>query len=339
MLSTIKTDSVGCVYVVVLNWNGWQDTVTCLKHLLKSQGHRFVTVVCDNGSTNGSFEHIENWIRGNAESDLGRVLSFVRLGRAEAEAGNADTNDVSTDLVLINNEENLGFAGGCNVGIRYALRQPDCTHVWLLNNDTIVPPDSLVALVNRFQSKPRLGLCGSQVRFQERPEIVQTFGGVLNTWFCTTHSLSCGLPAQQLKSEPLNIDFVPGASMMASRAFLEKIGLMHEEYFLYYEEIDWAERAKGKFDIGVCIGSLVYHAGGASIGSPGEGGERGLRSEYYLLRGRLMFAQRFYPYRLWSVYLGLLASVLTRVRRRQWDRVRIALCVLSGRVPKNLTRS
>ncbi|HPT49232.1 MAG TPA: glycosyltransferase family 2 protein [Accumulibacter sp.] len=327
------------VYVVILNWNGWQDTVICLEHLFKSQGCRFVAVVCDNGSTNDSLQHIEAWLREKSGAFQKKELAYRLVARTEVDARRCAQTGSPVDLVLIDNAENLGFAGGCNVGIRYALQQDDCAHVWLLNNDTVVPPDSMAAMVNAFKSRPSLGLCGSQVRYLEQPELVQSFGGLLNKWFCTTHTLSCGLPASQLVSEPANIDFVPGASMMASRDFLESVGLMYEKYFLYFEEIDWAERAKGKFQIGVCLDSLVYHAGGASIGSPGEAGQRGLRSEYYLLRGRLMFAKRFYPHRLWSVYLGLLASVGTRLRKKQWDRAGIALRVVLGQVPKNLVRT
>jgi GT2 family glycosyltransferase len=188
----------------------------------------------------------------------------------------------------------------------------------------------MLALCSR---RPRVGICGSQVRHYDAPDVVQTFGGVLDKRFCTTHSLASGTAGASLTSEPRHLDYIPGASMLVTRALLEQVGLMSEEYFLYFEEIDWAERRKGRFDLAVSLDSVVYHRGAASIGAPNEHGERGARSEYYLLRGRLMFARKFYRRRLAAVYAGLAVSVFNRVRRGQWRRAQIALCVLFGRQP------
>ena len=326
------------VYIVILNWNGWRDTIECLESVLRLEGQAFSVVVCDNASSDGSMDHIRAWAQGGVAahdtpflpgSSVAKPLSPLRLTRAQAEAAEGP----KAPLLLIDNGANLGFAGGCNVGIRHALNQPDCGYVWLLNNDCVVPADALAAMTRLCVDRPRIGLCGSQVRYYDKPETVQTFGGVLNAWFCTTHSIDCGSAGASIETEPPRIDYVPGASMLATRPFLEQVGPMCEDYFLYFEEIDWAERGKGRFELAVCPQSVIYHRGAASIGSPGEGGERGVRSEYYLLRGRIMFARKFYRWRLPVVYLGLLASVLTRVRRRQWVRVRVALCVLAGLRP------
>ncbi|MBS0446981.1 MAG: glycosyltransferase family 2 protein [Proteobacteria bacterium] len=331
-------------YVVILNWNGWRDTIECLESVFRLQGEPYVAVVCDNASSDGSMEHVERWARGEVAAaqapfidakPTSKPLRYARYTRAEAEAGPAD----DAPLVLIDTGANLGFAGGCNVGMRYAMTRPDCGHVWLLNSDSVADPQALSALVALCGSRPRVGICGSQVRYYDAPEVVQTFGGVLDQRFCTTHSLHCGSPASNVQAEPDHIDYVPGASMFVTRALLDSIGLMAEDYFLYFEEIDWAERCKSKFDLAVCVTSLVYHRGAASIGSPSERGERGARSEYFLLRGRLLFARKFYPQRLLTVYAGMMASLLNRVRRRQWTRARIALCVLVGRRPAIVGRT
>lgn len=323
------------VYVVLLNWNGWRDTIECLESVFRLEGQRFVAVVCDNASSDGSMDRIVAWARGEhaaantpflASAPIAKPVAFDRVSRIEAERGPA----VAAPLVLIDNGANLGFAGGCNVGIRYALTRADCAHVWLLNNDSVVEPATLRELVAVCESRPRVGICGSQVRYYDAPQRVQTFGGLLNRWFCTTHSIACGVESSMVKAAPAQIDYVPGASMLVTRAFLEQVGLMAEHYFLYFEEIDWAERGRGRFDLAVCRTSLVYHRGAASIGSPADGGERGMRSEYFLLRGRVLFAKRFYRARLCVVYLGLLASICTRVRRGQWRRARVALCAAAG---------
>ena len=326
------------VYVVILNWNGWRDTIECLESVLRLKSQNIAIVICDNASTDCSMDHIIAWANGElaaAETSFlhhtasAKPVPFIRYTREAAERGPGR----ATPLALIDTGGNLGFAGGCNVGIRYALTRPDCSHVWLLNNDSVASPDALANMVALCRARPRVGLCGSQVRYYDMPDVVQTFGGLLNPWFCTTHSIACGHPAASVTAEPPKIDFVPGASMLATRAFLQQIGLMSESYFLYFEEVDWAERAKGRFELAVCLNGLVYHRGAASIGSPSEGGERGIRSEYYLLRGRVLFARKFYRWRLAVVYLSLLGSVFFRLRRRQWLRARVALGAFFGVKP------
>lgn len=124
--------------------------------------------------------------------------------------------------------------------------------------------------------------------------------------------------------------------MFVTREFIEEVGLMEESYFLYFEEIDWAERGNGRFDLGINPVSVVYHHGGASIGTPSERGQRGMRSEYYLLRNRLVFARRFYKARMLTVYGAFILSISSRVFRRQWLRAYIAVCAMLGCKPRGL---
>lgn len=335
----------GAVYIVILNWNGWRDTIECLESVFRLQRQRYVAVVCDNDSGDASMDRITAWAHGDltptrtpflANPPVPKPMSFKRYSRAEAERGPAE----AAGLVLIDNGANLGFAGGCNVGIRYALTRTDCGHVWLLNNDAVAAPEALAEMVTLCQANSRIGICGSQVRYYDSPQRIQTFGGLLNSWVCTTHSISCGTDTSEVTAAPSRIDYVPGASMLVTRAFLERVGLMSEIYFLYFEEIDWAERGKAEFDLAVCLTSSVYHRGAASIGSPSEAGARGARSEYFLLRGRVLFARKFYPLRLPVVYLGLLVSLFNRIRRCQWARARVAMCAFAGIRPSmiNLPR-
>ena len=329
------------VYIVILNWNGWRETIECLASVFRLEYAQFVAVVCDNGSGDSSLDSISAWANGELRAhetaflpgpqapSSPTTIPFVKLTRKESESGPA----ARTRLVLIDNGANLGFAGGCNVGLRFAMKQTDMEYVWVLNNDTVVDPASLGDLVSEMKRDPTIGICGSQVRSYDNPETIQTQGGLLNRWFCTTHSLAYGIKADFAPAPPARIDYIPGASMFVSRAYLERIGLMEESYFLYFEEIDWSERGKGSFRFAVCPTSVVYHVGGAIIGTRDEKGDRGIRSEYYLLHNRLVFARRFYKSRLVTVYLGFFASILARLARRQWSRAYVAMCALVGHNP------
>ena len=295
------------VAVVLLNWNGWRDTIACLDALRRQEGaaaQGLDLIVCDNGSGDGSPRHIDAWARAH-----NKPLTLLEIG------------------------SNLGFAGGCNVGIRHALARPGCTHVWLLNNDAVPTPGALVALLRHLAAHPRVGLCGSQIRCHDRPGTVQSFGGYHNRWLGRTRAWGAGLSGDALRAPPMPIDFVPGASVLATRAFVEQVGLMHEGYFLYFEELDWAQRARGRFELAVCADSIVLHKGGASIGTPHERGDRGERAEFFEFRGRLRFAARHQPALLPLVALGLVAALVKRVLLLRWAGARTVACALMGIEP------
>ena len=117
-----------------------------------------------------------------------------------------------------------------------------------------------------------------------------------------------------------HIDYVIGASVFVRREFLQDIGLMCEDYFLYCEEIDWAERAKGKYKIACMPESVVYHKEGASTG--GQSVEnKTMFSDYYQLRSRLLFTKKFHKKYLPIVYLTMLYAIFNRIKRRQYDRI------------------
>jgi len=152
-------------------------------------GVPFRVVVCDNASTDGSVEHIKAWADGNLdvyvpEAKTLRSLTFPPLGKPlryteyDPSKPHHAGEDAQAPLVIIENGANLGFAAGNNPGIRYALGHADMEFVWLLNNDTVVEPHALAALVARARAEPVPGICGSTIRYYFAPDRVQVLGGV-----------------------------------------------------------------------------------------------------------------------------------------------------------------
>ncbi len=311
--------------VIVLNWNGWKDTIECLESLFRSNHPDFRVVVCDNASTDGSLEKIKEWARGDLLADcaapelsrlvsppLPKPLSFRELSRDEAES--EITYDES-HLILIQNGANLGFAGGCNVGLRFALGDTHCQYFWLLNNDTVVEPDALSSMLHLMHQRPELGLCGSLNVSYYHPNEVQAQGGKpYCKWTGRVHTPAV-CTVEQVHLHPAPMDFVSGASMLASRAFLEAVGLMEESYFLYYEEMDWAMRAKGRFSLGYSADSVIYHKEGATIGSHLNRNKRSLLSDDYLSRNRVLFTKRFFPWALPTVLIAVCLAAAFRLCR------------------------
>lgn len=313
-------DARGRVYVVLLNWNGWADTIRCLESCEGLAGVPFQLVACDNGSSDDSLARLKAWASARFAADW-------RFLGADAVAAPV----APSRLVLIENGANLGFAAGCNVGIRHALAQDDCAFVWVLNNDTTVVPGTLAALVDACRADPRIGICGSVVRFARPPHRIQSAGGRLDPRFCTTHLLHAGEHALAEDFDGSDVDFVPGASMLVTRAYLDTVGPMSPDYFLYFEEIDWAERGRGRFRFAIARDSEVFHVGGASIGSHTDASSKGRRAEWYLLRGRLLFARRFRRRNLPTVYAGMLASIARRLLHGEFASARVATAALFDR--------
>lgn len=335
------------VYVILVNWHGWRDTIECLESVLRIDYPDYRVVVCDNNSQDNSLDHIKNWAEGNIEavvSDHGTLrelssppvkkpIRLVEHDRESAEKG-GDPADDEAKLVLIHTGASLGFAAGNNVGLRYALARGDMRYAWLLNNDTVVRPNALCRMVARVQAVPGAGICGSTLLSYEEPERVIALGGAtFNRWFGIARHIGFGTRA----SDPVDIARIErrtahaaGASMLVTSDFLREVGLMEEDYHIYFEELDWTLRAKGRFKSVFAADSVVYHKIGRSTGAGTHRIDRNWVSDAYLLKNRLVITRRFFPVALPLVYAGLIGTLFNRVRRRQWRGLGRIMRVLCG---------
>jgi GT2 family glycosyltransferase len=324
--------------VLILNWNGWKDTLECLETVFRLSFPDFRVIVCDNNSADGSLEKIKAWARGDiaaqaANPKLAHLISYpfpkpvpwIELTREQAESAEARYD---ARLILIQNGANLGFAAGNNVGLRYTLNNPECEFFWILNNDAAVTPDALSALVTYMRGHPEVGICGSLTLSYGNPDEVQAQGGMrYNRWTGRVASRA-RLKLDQLGSAQPSMDYVNGASMLVTRAFLQQIGLMDESYFLYFEELDWAMRAKGQFALGYARNSVIYHKEGAAIGSNTDRMARSLLSDQYLTRNRVLFARRYFPWALPTVVGAICLAALERICRGDWRRGKMMLTTM-----------
>lgn len=336
------------VYIIILNWNNWKDTLICLESVFRNDYPHYKVVVCDNGSKDNSLSYIKSWADGTLEAPyppdlhlqhhisppVSKPIKYKEYDRAQAENG-GNMTDSESGLVLIQTGENLGFSGGNNVGLRYALARDDFEYVWLLNNDTLMRPDALTHLVNRMKEKPEAGICGSTLIYYDKPDIIQACGGgTYNKWFGFSRHIGAfndfNKPIDQ-KSVETKMDYVVGSSMLIPKKFLEDVGLMSEEYFLYFEEIDWATRAKKNYTLAYAPESIVYHKEGVSSGAGNNPKQKSVYSDYFFIRSRLLYTRKFYPFVLPTVYLGLLLTIFNRIVRRQYKRVVMIIKIIFNR--------
>ena len=328
--------------VVLVNWNGWQDTIECLESLLRSTIPLRVTVV-DNASTDGSLDRFAAWATGGlaptatdaamarfSSPAVSKPIDIVNLDAAAARTS------IPGDVLLsfIDAGSNRGFAGGNNVGLDYLMRDSRIDYLWLLNNDTVVEPQAAAALLTQLDASFGIGMCGTVVRYYHRPDTLQCLNGSrFNPWTGVSTGIAMSRPATTAY-DPAAVagatDMVLGASLAVSRRFVETIGPMAEDYFLYFEELDWAYRNRGRFGTGFARGAVVYHKEGGSIGSSSIRGARSLMADYWLLRSRLMFVRRHLPLMLPWHWLLTMALVGRRLLRRQPAKARVLLQALFG---------
>lgn len=326
------------VYIIILNYKGWRDTIECLESVLKLDYPNFQIVVIDNASGDGSLEQIEEWATGTQPAGLANpalatcsmpaqpkpvAVQRVALSQLDQPGVICDSN-----IALIQSDNNGGYAAGNNLGIRLALADPACTWLWLLNNDTVVDSQALAQLVRRATREPEAGIIGSTLVHYHAPSTIQAQGGALfQRWLGTSRHVGEGTPfpppAGTVFPAPA-LDYIVGASMFVSRPFVEHAGLMYEGYFLYFEEIDWSWR-KGKFQVTYEPGSVVYHKEGATTGMNKQTVNYGHGGDFYLHRNRLVFARRNFPLSLPIVASRLGVVFLKSIQAGRWGRARMFL--------------
>jgi GT2 family glycosyltransferase len=218
------------VTCIVLNWNGWQDTLRCLEALGRCNYSRLSVVVIDNNSSDSSVDKI----------------------RA-----------AYPDVVVLKSKTNLGFAGGNNIGIRYAFAH-GADYVWLLNNDAWPSPDALSALVARSLSACKVGAVASICYFADSPQEIQAWGGSrVNLW--VGYSKLVTDPQEDAALDALN-----GTSMLISRAALDEVGLLDEGFFLYWEdtELCFRLRKRGWRIVAAPASKVLHKVNGSTGGNP-----------------------------------------------------------------------
>lgn len=326
--------------VVIVSFNSGDVILDCLESLLASAQPGLRIVVVDNASSDDTVEQLRAWASGATSyavpADMPMSLTPVSRPIRLFEAENNQDLDAEAQVILLKGKENLGFAGGINLGLAHLAQRSEIGHFWLLNPDSMVPAASISALAEHLNSAPPYALLGGRVNYYDQPDRIQIDGGKVNFATGMTGNWNLWKPADCPAPDPAAFDFITGASMIVSRAFYETVGPMREDYFLYFEEVDWAMR-RGDLPLAYCRGLVVYHRAGTSIGSPGVGSKASAFSLYFKHRNRMRFLRRFNPWGLPMGYiysLGIIARLL-----RQGDRAgawAVLVATHGGPVPANV---
>lgn len=257
------------VFIVIVNWNGKVDTVECLESLKRIDYPDYKVVVVDNGSSDGSQDEI-------------RKIS---------------------DITLIENNRNLGYAGAVNVGIDYALKN-GAGYVSLLSYDFIVDKDFLKELVNVSESDKQIGIVGPIVYFFGEPNRVQDLGGYISLTGLIKGNRSMKPEYGMIDTGQFDrikyVNFITGGASLIKKSVIEKIGMFDPSYFLYFEDTDYGMRAKrAGFELVAVPKSKAWHKTKFWPKSDLWHKEKAStkRDElitYYFTRNRLIFVRKYF---------------------------------------------
>jgi GT2 family glycosyltransferase len=281
--------------VIIVTFNAADVILDCLESLLAAHGVALSIIVVDNASTDGMPALLRDWAAGRVAYQPAADLPFsLAPAQKPLRLHTIPPQDaVGHQVTLIETGVNGGFAGGVNRGLAALAAIPTIDRFWILNPDSVVPAGTAAAFA-RHNPGP-FALMGGRVTYYDPPDMIQIDGGTLNRWTGVTGNINLGLPIQaSVAPEAATLDFISGASMVASRAFYESAGPMPEDYFLYYEEVDWAMR-RGNLPLAICPAARVYHRAGTAIGSPTLGRPASSFSLYFKYRARMRFVRRHLP--------------------------------------------
>lgn len=303
------TGALPSVYIIILNWNGWKDTLECLDSLSKSTYRNFNVVVLDNASSNDSLERIRQWAEAN------RIpLSEYELAERNAPLKQktfASANDSGfRNLFLISSKENLGFCGGNNVGMEFSINN-GADYLLILNNDTIVEPDFLEPMVQVAEEKSDAGLVGGIICYAESPDTVWYAGGRFNAilenfpeWNKKTIS-----DVKSKLSEPYyETEWIVGCMTLIPPHIYKQFGGYNEKFFIWSEDIELSLRIRrGGYKLYIATCSKIYHKGGMSLGRITP------LTHYYASRNRLILKSLYLKgFWKWVWYLWFFASRVVR---------------------------
>lgn len=261
------------ITIIVLNWNGKDDTLECLSSITNINYSNYEVVVVDNGSSDDSVYAIHSQF---------------------------------PNIHVIETGKNHGFAEGNNFGIRYALDE-GADYILILNNDTTVDPGLIKNLVNSAKTNPHAGLIGPKIYYHAQPKVIWAAGGYWDELGMCFEQTGDGEIDTGQYDTTVSTDFIVGCAMFIPAEVFRTVGLLDSDYFLNYEEIDFQCRVRAAgYTTLYEPHAHIWHKIAASFG-----GDSSPLKYYFIFRNRLLWAQRHLPWNkklavFWSVHFGLL---------------------------------
>lgn len=242
----------GLLYIIILNYNGWDETVQCIESVRKIKYTDYKILVIDNASDEVPAHNMRP-----------EEIEYIRLN------------------------QNLGYAGGNNIGIEYAIRK-GAAYICLMNNDIVVESNIFNQLIPQLD-QPDTGVVGPATLFW-KSDLIHSTGLKINFYTGTAKILNYKKKVKDIKESNIDCDYLEGTCLVFKASLIEQIGYLPEEYFLYFEETEWCCRIKREGLRVVCVPlANIWHKGSSSVNKIS-----GLKC-YFEDRNRILFEKRNAP--------------------------------------------
>jgi GT2 family glycosyltransferase len=292
------------VYIIILNYKNWQDTMDCLDSVFSQRYDNFCAIVIDNDSQNGSLGHLMEWA--DRSPGLNGKVPYRYFNSGDFPASMDGTS--LPRLVFIQHDRNPGFAGGNNVALRTLAASEG--YIWLLNPDIVIGPEMLTELIQFAGSRPERTIIGSVLKGYNQPGKVLFYGGGRIRFSSGTVSMATS-PADIPR-----LDYISGGALLTKASNYAELGLLPEEYFLYWEETDWCYRARrAGYELAVCMTAVGYDKGGTTIG-------RGYLADFFYVRNGLLFVSKYKKGKIAGALFFTGIRLVKRILSGKWDRAR-----------------
>lgn len=313
------------VSIILLNWNGYEDTLEALESLYKIDYPNYNVIVADNNSTNDSVEKIREYALGNirvetqyTKYDDNKPIKLTIMDEGDyTKADNTSTPD-EKKLLLIQNRENYGFAKGNNIAIDYTIKVDKPDYVLLLNNDTIVAPDFLEKMISVAQSDSKIGLLGPKFYYYDYEgshETIWCIGSVVDLDHFPGHHSIMEEPGYDLTQDVIECDWVSGAGALIKTEAMPETYLS-TEFFFGCEDVDLAISIKEKgYKVVTVMDSVIWHKVGMSRHKNST-----FKTEYNHIKTNLQFIKKHksnyylnlprYYYQILKLYINALINKL-----------------------------
>lgn len=278
------------VYILILNYNSADETMVCVKSLIENIKYKnYKIIVLDNDSTDGSYEEIDKQIQ-----ELKKLY------------------DVS--ISLIENGTNKGYAHGNNIGIKKALKE-GVDYICVMNPDVIVVEDFLSELLYQIEQDDSIGMiCPAGVNENTR-DYCRGAGSKIGILTGYTKILNSGVKLSDINPKIYECDYLGGMCILVRASVIKEIGLIPEEYFLFYEETEWCTKCiRAGYKCVADANTKVVHKGSVTIDRASTG--RISLHDYYLYRNRVVFQKRNRSFRVYVLFLLYYFAEITYARMR-----------------------
>ncbi|WP_040213573.1 glycosyltransferase family 2 protein [Clostridium polynesiense] len=260
------------IYIIIVNYNGWNDTLQCIESLNQIDYNNYKVVVVDNDS----------------QESYDKIMM-----------------EKYPDVIFIQAGENLGFAGGNNIGIDRALSD-NADYVLLLNNDTIVDPEFLSNIIEKVKEEKNIGIATGKIYYHDNKNILWYAGGRFSNLKGNAYHFGTDEVDRGQFDVDKEVTFISGCYMLIPKEVIKTVGNLSEEYFLYHEDVDYCLKvAKKGYKLMYYPNSIIYHKVSASTGKKSK------MYEYYYNRNRCILIDKNlrFPYK----HISFMFFYLTRI--------------------------